>query len=220
MNKKYVNIALVSLLFCTVHNSNGMSDDEASGAYEDYSSDSSEASGYSSDSSVKAKSDSSELTHPNLNRPPKFNAKPKRVRFEDQRSNSREISRYTKNLAIAAGIKIATHLATKSILKDSAMGSILGKTAKINALARVFLVKEKSLKYYAENAGSYLTSVAVVATEHNLSKTSIGKKVEKLFNGRFNPIKKPCKYLIEGLLTSFLWIKISNLNLLRRFIVK
>ena len=150
MNKKYLNIALISLLFCTVHNSNGTGDSE---------------------------SNSPKLTHPNLDRPINSHKKAKltrpRVKFEDPRSDSakldpvvravlkhkiilqkdylsdvlatarkkrilRKAARYYQNLRVAGGIKIATHLAKKSILKDQPTGSIIDKAAKINDFIRIF----------------------------------------------------------------------------------
>ncbi len=205
MNKKFVNAALVSLLFCAVHNSNGMEG---------------------------ANSGLSELNDQNLGGSLELTANfsGTQVQFKGQGNSvelntdeivdrkeriskkiSRESARYSQNLKVAAGIKTATHIAKKSILKDHpAIGSTLDEAANINGLVRVFSPNEKSRKYHAENAGSYITSVAVAATSNILSKTSIGKKVEELFNGRLNPIKIPCKYLVETFLARLLWTSVSN----------
>ena len=172
MNKKYVSIALVSLLLCTVHNSK-MNPNKKIECLEN---------------EVKKAKLQSELA---------------------KATNKR----YLQNNHIAWGIKAATHLAKKSILKDSTMGSVLDNAANINLYIRALPPKNEKrfqCQWPAENVGSYATSVVVVAASNEVSKTRVGKKIKKIFDGRLKPIKELCKYLVEVNSTGHLWRFISK----------
>ncbi len=131
--------------------------------------------------------------------------------LNNQTLNNQKNSKASSNLAIAATIKAATHIAKESILKDSTQGKILDEAATVNGLLRIFPGNERNFKYRAENVGSCLTSAAVVTARHQLSKTSVGKKIEECFDGSLKSIKKPCKYFVEAILARFFWTNISNM---------